>query len=269
MPYYAVARGRKIGIFQNWDACKAQVTGFPSPIFKKFATSREANDFLKANAERPSNSLPTKSEPLTNPVPVKRAAPDSPPAAKRQAPSIQPDTVRKVPRISGKKQDIYVDGACRGNGKVKTPSLGYGVFYGDGDPRNVGVCLAHIEDVRKFRPTNQRAELHALRHALRQILKEMDHSDGVYEIFTDSKYGKQCIDSWAPKWKLNGWRTGTGQPVANRDLVEEAYELFTKINKSSEKVKITHVRGHAGIHGNEEADRLANYGCDLQGNRKR
>lgn len=269
MPYYAVARGRKIGIFQNWDVCKAQVTGFPNPVFKKFATSREANDFLQANAERPSNSLPIESGPIAIVAPMKRSAPDSPPAAKRRAPSIQLETLRKESKTSGKKQDIYVDGACRGNGKVGTPSLGYGVFYGDGDPRNVGVCLAHIEDVQKYKPTNQRAELHALRHALRQIQKELNHSDGIYEIFTDSKYGKLCIDSWAPKWKLKGWRTGTGQPVANRDLVEEAYELFTKINKSSEKVKITHVRGHAGIHGNEEADRLANYGCDLQWTRER
>ncbi len=39
--YYVVWHGRETGVFDSWEACKAQTDGFPSPIFKSFNT-REA-----------------------------------------------------------------------------------------------------------------------------------------------------------------------------------------------------------------------------------
>lgn len=276
MPYYAVARGRKQGVFMNWDACKLQVTGFPNAVFKKFPTAKEAHDFLVQHGARPpappqvENKADSKELPPRETLETKRLAVDSPPPAKRRAPSNTQSTDAKTSikesQAPEKRQEIYVDGACRGNGKYAIPPLGYGVYFGPNDERNVGKSLSSVEDVKVHRPTNQRAELHALRHALRQILKEGETPSLAgyrYEIFTDSKYGKQCIDSWAPRWKANGWKTGGGKPVANKDLVEESFDLFNKINEKSAKVTITHVRGHQGIHGNEEADRLANLGCDL------
>lgn len=38
MSYYAVAKGRKVGVFRSWIECEAQVHGFPSAAFKKFKT---------------------------------------------------------------------------------------------------------------------------------------------------------------------------------------------------------------------------------------
>lgn len=46
--YYAVRVGRKTGIFETWDECRAQVTGFPGAAFKGFATLEEAESFLEA-----------------------------------------------------------------------------------------------------------------------------------------------------------------------------------------------------------------------------
>lgn len=46
MKYYAVKKGRQVGIFHTWDACKAQVDGFKGAIYKSFATRKEAEDYL-------------------------------------------------------------------------------------------------------------------------------------------------------------------------------------------------------------------------------
>jgi len=32
--YYAVARGKKVGIYTNWNACKVQVDGFKGAKYK-------------------------------------------------------------------------------------------------------------------------------------------------------------------------------------------------------------------------------------------
>ncbi|KAK9511650.1 hypothetical protein O3M35_000272 [Rhynocoris fuscipes] len=47
MPKYAVAIGRKVGIYDTWDECKAQVLNFPNPKFKKFDTEEEAAEFIR------------------------------------------------------------------------------------------------------------------------------------------------------------------------------------------------------------------------------
>lgn len=44
--YYAVKRGRKTGIFNTWDECKEQVTGFSGASYKSFLSKEEAEQFL-------------------------------------------------------------------------------------------------------------------------------------------------------------------------------------------------------------------------------
>lgn len=46
MKFYAVRCGRKIGIFESWDACRAQVHHFPGAEYKAFSTREEAEAFL-------------------------------------------------------------------------------------------------------------------------------------------------------------------------------------------------------------------------------
>ena len=49
MPFYAVARGRKPGIFNTWDECESQVRGFSSAKYKKFKTIDEAKSFVSGS----------------------------------------------------------------------------------------------------------------------------------------------------------------------------------------------------------------------------
>jgi len=47
--YYAVAVGRKAGIYRTWADCQAQVKGYSKACFKSFPSEAGAQTFLKAN----------------------------------------------------------------------------------------------------------------------------------------------------------------------------------------------------------------------------
>lgn len=46
MPFYAVARGRSVGIYNSWAECEAQVKGFSGARYKKFDSPQSAQDFI-------------------------------------------------------------------------------------------------------------------------------------------------------------------------------------------------------------------------------
>ena len=45
--FYAVRRGRSVGIFRTWPKCERQVKYYSGAIFKGFNTEEEANLFLR------------------------------------------------------------------------------------------------------------------------------------------------------------------------------------------------------------------------------
>ncbi|KAK6040452.1 hypothetical protein COOONC_22043 [Cooperia oncophora] len=62
--YYAVANGRRNGVYRTWDECRAQVEGFAHARFQKFATEQEAFAFIAAyQRERAQALLAGKQEP--------------------------------------------------------------------------------------------------------------------------------------------------------------------------------------------------------------
>uniref|UniRef100_R4FM65 Ribonuclease H1 n=2 Tax=Rhodnius prolixus TaxID=13249 RepID=R4FM65_RHOPR len=64
MPKYAVAVGRKVGIYDTYDECKMQVINYPNAKFKKFNTEIEAAEFIrKMSISVPTDSIPN--APLT------------------------------------------------------------------------------------------------------------------------------------------------------------------------------------------------------------
>lgn len=44
--FYAVRKGRKTGIFESWEECKAQVNGYSGPEYKGFTKLEDAKAFL-------------------------------------------------------------------------------------------------------------------------------------------------------------------------------------------------------------------------------
>lgn len=54
--FYAVAVGRKVGVFPTWEECKLQIDGFKGCRYKKFATETEAREFAHGAQAKSSNS---------------------------------------------------------------------------------------------------------------------------------------------------------------------------------------------------------------------
>ena len=132
---------------------------------------------------------------------------------------------------------IYTDGACSGN-----PGIGgWGAVIID--DTNKPIFLNGGED----NTTNNRMELSAAINAINYCETKKD-----LEIFTDSKYVKDGIESWIKKWKINGWKTAAKKPVKNKDLWIKLDQEITK-----HIIKWNWVKGHANIEFNEKADFLA------------
>ncbi|KAG7797779.1 hypothetical protein KL929_002622 [Ogataea haglerorum] len=146
----------------------------------------------------------------------------------------------------------------------QSEAAGYGVYFGDGDPRNTAAPL--VGPVQ----TNNRAELTAIKQALENILEEFEFGNGEqYQILTDSEYCVKCILVWSKTWQKNGWKNSKKQPVANRDLIEAILGLIDRINDEYARhgfgrLTVDWVRGHANNHGNEMADALAREGAGME-----
>jgi ribonuclease HI len=52
--YYVVWKGRKTGVFDNWEMCQAQIAGFPQAVFKSFENKLLAH---KAFTESPAKYM--------------------------------------------------------------------------------------------------------------------------------------------------------------------------------------------------------------------
>lgn len=60
--FYAVKKGRKIGVFNTWEECKRQVGGFPSATYKSFTSYEEAKLFAFGEENKDNTSLDFKAE---------------------------------------------------------------------------------------------------------------------------------------------------------------------------------------------------------------
>lgn len=284
MAYYAVAQGLKPGIYNDWNVCRRYVIGYKGAIYKKFSTLKEAQRFIESKSQgiqEPKVVTPSAIDPDTAGPQIVESS-----VLVRDIPRLEINigeefctTTAKYKSDHGKAvkevRKIYIDGACRGNGKLKFPCAGYGVFYGPRDKRNAAVPLDKIDDVTQNKATNQRAELFGIKHALVNIVNELlldvKRSASLtykYSIYSDSKYAQSCITLWSDGWISNGWKTSQGKPVLNKDIIFSILPLLNYINHIYKQqdlgsLSFLHVRGHRGDYGNEMADKLANLGADL------
>jgi ribonuclease HI len=104
--------------------------------------------------------------------------------------------------------------------------------------------------------TNNIAEL----TALEQLLEAVDPSAPL-EVRMDSQYAMNAVTTWLPSWRKRGWKTASGSPVANRDLVVRIDTLLT-----GRDVKFIHVPAHqsGGDPLNAFADAAASAGAISQ-----
>ena len=132
--------------------------------------------------------------------------------------------------------EIFTDGACSGN-----PG-----------PGGWGAILrfrGFEKELSGYTPetTNNRMEMTAVLEAVR-ALKEPCR----LTICTDSTYLRDGITKWIIKWKQNGWKTSTKEPVKNRDLWEALDAAI-----QPHEVEWVWVKGHNDHPENERCDALA------------
>lgn len=143
---------------------------------------------------------------------------------------------------------IYTDGACPNNGKINARA-GLGIFLGINNPLNVSQKV-------HGKQTNQVAELSAIKVACEIVNQNFVHNNVI--IFTDSKYSINCITEWYKSWHKNNWKNSKGNPVQNKELIQEILTLKSS-NVTFEYVKAhqknTSFDNHA--FGNNMADKLA------------
>ena len=142
--------------------------------------------------------------------------------------------------MTGEKMEkilIYTDGACSGN-----PG-----------PGGWGTILI-FKDIKKeisggnANTTNNIMEITAVLEGL----KLLKHPCKV-NVYSDSAYVVNCFNQgWIYNWMKKGWKTANNEPVKNKELWQELYNL-TKIHD----VTFNKVKGHSDNELNNRCDELA------------
>ena len=194
MKFYAVARGRKTGIFTSWPDAERQVKGFAGARFKSFKTKQEALAFLE--------------DPVyTNSASSTKKLGDTP---KKKKNGHQQQTKHEYPENAVM---VYTDGGAIGN---PGPG-GYGVVFETGATFSGGFNLT----------TNNRMELLAVIVALETLEGETRpiclHSDSRYVVNGITK-------NWAQAWKRRGWKKSDGTPAMNPDLWQRLLDLLPDLD---------------------------------------
>lgn len=139
---------------------------------------------------------------------------------------------------------VWTDGACSGNpGPGGWAAI---VVAPDGSTAELSGGERHT--------TNNRMEYTAALEGLRSL-----PAGGRVCVVTDSRLMLDSMTKWIAGWKRKGWKTASGDPVKNQDLVKA---LDAELARHAE-VRWHWVRGHetgaAHAHKalNDRADRLA------------
>lgn len=227
--YYAVARGRRPGIYREWDGAEgaeAQVKGYPGARYQGFRSRAEAEAWLRSQrgAQEPQSGA--------TPEPPLFDMPDPSPQ-----PATQAQAIDHTGALADGKVVIYTDGGCIGN-----PG-----------PGGYGAVLLYKGHRRELsggyrRTTNNRMELMACIVAL-QSLKCRSQ----VVLHSDSRYVVDGITrGWARRWRENGWLRNEGEEARNADLWSQLLDLCDE-----HEVEFVWVRGHVGNPENERCDKLS------------
>ncbi len=141
--------------------------------------------------------------------------------------------------MSGKGEtmvEIFTDGACLGN---PGPGGWAALLRSGGAERLFSGAEADT--------TNNRMELMAAIIGLESLKRPCR-----VHLTTDSRYVMQGIEEWVPRWRANGWRTASRQPVKNQDLWQRLVAAC-----EPHRIRWSWVRGHTGHAENERVDEAA------------
>ncbi len=132
---------------------------------------------------------------------------------------------------------IYTDGACSGN-------------PGPGGWGSILMYKGNTKEIAggKKDTTNNVMELTAVIEALKLLKFKCK-----VKLYSDSAYVVNAFNQkWIYGWMKNGWKNASKEPVKNKELWEELYEL-TKVHD----VTFIKVKGHSDNEYNNRCDEMA------------
>ena len=132
---------------------------------------------------------------------------------------------------------IYTDGACSGN---PGPGGWGAILMYKGNKKEISGGMKNT--------TNNIMEVTAVIEALKCLKVESNVS-----VYSDSAYTVNAFNQgWIYNWIKKGWKTASGEPVKNKELWQELYDLTKK-----HKVEFIKVKGHSDNEFNNRCDELA------------
>ncbi len=160
MKYYAIHKGREIGIFKTWNECNELIQGFKGAKFKKFDNLQDAQNFVE-NGYIKNNEIYIKDKI-----------------------DLENDVIY-----------VYTDGACINNG-TPSASAGIGIFFGDNDSRNVSTKVngkKQTNNVAELKAIKMVYKI--LKNEINDNKQIRIYSDSKYAINCCTDYGKKNHDS--------------------------------------------------------------------------
>ena len=292
MPFYAVHKGKRRGIYTDWNECKQNIFGVRHPIFKKFGTKEEAEHFLLHGFGTKTNQSMLDTLGKGNDTP---SAGDN---AKIDGNNENGESGGSggsggsgVVIANAKKHIIHIftDGSLirkkSKNGAARV-LCGYGIYI---------PAYGLMEELRyagtiRDNKTNNRGELKAIIDGLNYILCCIDETvgdtvaaapdaefphknDKLKEtqiiLYTDSSYSKLILGDTGVKYRKAGYLVSkkSGEEVKNADMVQEIMEIRDKIAEYGMELVVKHVYAHTNLdtfeaNGNRLADEYANVGAN-------
>jgi len=285
MPFYAVHKGKRRGIYTDWNECKQNIFGVRHPVFKKFATKEEAEHFLIHGFGTKTNQsmLDTLGKSNDTPLAGDNAKIDVNNGNNENGEIVDANT-------NSKKHIIYIftDGSLiRKKSKNGAARLlcGYGIYI---------PAYGLMEELRyagtiRDNKTNNRGELKAIIDGLNYILCCIDDTMGAVAaapdtefphkndklketqiiLYTDSSYSKLILGDTGVKYRKAGYLVSkkSGEQVKNADMVQEIMEIRDRIAEYGMELVVKHVYAHTNLdtfeaNGNRLADEYANIGAN-------
>lgn len=155
---------------------------------------------------------------------------------------------------------LFTDGAVSGNGSTNSYA-GYGICIMNCDKNengnkgngNVHKPYEYISNALMYSrnlprgTTNQFAELYAIKRGLKILIKKklIDSVDGItINLYTDSMYSINCLNTWIANWKKNNWINSNKKSVINKELIKSIDDIIYELGKINVVVVFHHIRSH-------------------------
>ncbi len=218
--FYAVKKGRKCGIYTDWESCRAQVTGFKDAVFKGFMTREEAEAFIEGVGRYDGAG----GEPQSTDI-------GSGSTGSQYDDNIPDD----IPAIKDHSAIAYVDGSFdAGSGRF---SCGVVLFANTG-----GLSIYHIGN------NSDDPDLASMRNVAGEITGSVEAMKKSLELGIKQLTIYHDYEGIAA-WCLGYWKT-------NREGTK-AYKAFYDEMSKNMRIDFVKVKGHSGDTYNELADSLA------------